>query len=282
MANTRGFLVLDMLAQVVGRARFHTLLRQFVQSHRARPSSWPEFEAAVSRAAGRDLRWFFDEWLTRSGAPTYRIAVRVEGRSVQGEIRQADTSYSAVLEIEAHGGGRSAMRSIEVRGPVTPFTWSLPFPVDSVLLDPHYRVLRWTEELHRSAAALAGYTRADWDRRFGNRRRALDLYRRAIDSLPAPDDHGAEFLLRLGLARALVAESDTVSAKAQLDSALAAPMRPAELLPFAYLERARIARQAGDSAALRRAVAAVVSAETVAGVRTAAGPQAAGLRATPR
>lgn len=282
MANTRGFLLLDMLAGIVGRERFHLFLRQFVRAHREGRTSWAELEAAVSRFAGRDLQWFFKQWFARPGAPTYQLTARTAGRSVQGEIRQTDTAYGAVLEIEVRGGGRHALRSLEVQGLVTRFAWTFPFPVDSVLLDPHYRVLRWTDELHTFATILAGYTRADWDRRFGDRRRAMAMYRRAIDSLPVPDGFGTEFLLRLGLARALAAEGDTGAARAQLDSALRAPVRPAELLPFAYLELAKIARQSGDSVAFRRAVGAVASAEAGAGIRTAAGPQALGLLAAPR
>jgi hypothetical protein len=110
----------------------------------------------------------------------------------------------------------------------------------------------------------------------------VDQYRSGLDSLPAPDRHGAEFQLRLGLARGLLAAGDTARARVQLDSALTAPIRPAELLPLAYLELARIARQSRDTAALRRAVAAVASAEAGAGVRTAAGLQALGLLAMPR
>ena len=282
MANTRGFFLLEMLARIVGRERFHLLLRQFVQSHAGRPTSWSEFEVAVSRAAGRDLTWFFDDWLARTGAPRYHLVARPSGRTVRGEIRQADTTYGAVLEVEARGAGRSEIRSLMARGSVTPFEWTFPFSVETVELDPHYRVLRWTDELRSFATALTGYTRADWDRRFGDRPRAIEQFRKALDSLPAPDSHGAEFLLRLGLARSLAAGADTGGARAQLDSALAAPLRPAELLPFAYLELARIALRSGDAIALRRAVAAVASAEAGGGVRTSAGLQALRLLAPPR
>lgn len=282
MANTRGFLLLEMLGSLIGRERFHAALRRFIAEHRARPASWPEFEAAMSRAGDRDLGWFFTEWFVRGGAPSYELVWRANGRTLRGEIRQADTSYGAVLELVARSGGREAVRTLEVRGRVTPFTWTVPFAVDTLLLDPHEQVLRWTPERRRWAAAFTGFTRADWTRRFGDRRQATAQYQSALDSVPAADAYGLEFLLRLGLARSLVSDGQLPPARAQLDSALRLPRRWPDQLPFAYLELARLARTQGDSATMRWAAAAVARAEAGAGIRTAAGPQALELLSPPR
>ena len=282
MANTRGFFLLDMLAAIVGRERFHELLRAFVREHQSRPASWPEFEAAASKAAGRDLRWFFDDWFVRAGAPTYELIWSRAGRTVQGEVRQGDSTFGAVLEIEARGAGRNAVRYVTVRGRTSPFAWTLPFEADTVVLDPHYRVLRWTEAIKTRAAALAEFTRADWNRRFGDRQRAIEEFQSALRSTVVPDPYGVEFLVRLGLARALAARGEAGPARAQLDTALRAAVRPAEILPFAYLEVGRLAQRAGDTVSLRWAVSAVESMEAAGGVRTGAlGQVRALLRTAP-
>ena len=282
MANTRAFVLLDMLAELVGRDRFHAMLRQFVVDHRDTPTSWNEFQEEATRVAGRDLRWFFDDWFARVGAPEYRLDVRATGRRVRGRVLQGDTTYGARIEIEARGKNRRESRFVEVRGSSTPIDWSFPFDVLEVVLDPRMRLLRWTSERRAWATALAGFTRADWDRRFGDRKRAIATYRAALDSVVAPDSHGAEFLLRLGLSRALTAEGASAAARVQLDSALLAPSRQLDQVPFAYLELARLAAKSGDSAIVRRAVAAVASAEAAAGVRTAAGVQARAILSVPK
>jgi len=71
---------------------------------------------------------------------------------LKGVITQTPPYYQATLEIEGRNNpGRRLFHTVKVRGPQTSFSFPGKFRVRSVVLDPHYLVLRWTPE-YRAAA----------------------------------------------------------------------------------------------------------------------------------
>jgi hypothetical protein len=66
-------MLFHMLRREVGEAAFWAGLRTLVADHGGTYAGWPEVERAFSRAAGRDLRWFFAQWVERRGAPALRL-----------------------------------------------------------------------------------------------------------------------------------------------------------------------------------------------------------------
>lgn len=146
LANTKGFILLDMLSRRVGRERFAAILRQFIRRKNNQLTSWQEFQKFVEANAKQDVHWFFEQWFERTGAPDYQVTWKQTRKKIQGTITQPSPFYRATLEIELKGSKRSRKKTIEVRGEQTPFDWAVPFKVDSVILDPNYKVLRWTPE----------------------------------------------------------------------------------------------------------------------------------------
>jgi hypothetical protein len=146
LANSKGFILLDMLSRRIGRARFAAILRRFVQQKANQTTSWKEFQQAIEADAGQDVHWFFEQWFERTGAPDYQLSWKVDGRRVQGVITQPAPYYRATLEIELRGSRQSLVKKIEVTDGSKSFTWSAPFKVSSLILDPHYRMLRWIPE----------------------------------------------------------------------------------------------------------------------------------------
>ena len=68
---------------------------------------------------------------------------RTPGMMVRGNIIQPTHYFRTTLGVEINGSGRRLLSTIEVREGKTNFSWSVPFEVNSVILDPHYKVLRW-------------------------------------------------------------------------------------------------------------------------------------------
>lgn len=148
LANSKGFILLDMLSRRIGREKFAAILRKFIKEKAGGLTSWPELQQAVERGAGQDVRWFFEQWFERTGAPDYQLTWEQDGRTVRGVITQPAPYFRAALEVEAVGSDRRLLRTIEVVGGRTEFNWTVPFKVTSVILDPHYKVLRWLPEFH--------------------------------------------------------------------------------------------------------------------------------------
>ena len=146
IANTKGFILLDMLSRRIGRERFAAILKRFIRGKNNRLTSWKEFQRAVEAGAGRDIRWFFEQWFGRTGAPDYQLNWKQEGKILRAEITQPAPHFRTTLEAEIIGSGRRHLRTVEIINGRTAFNWRMPFKVDAVNLDPQYKVLRWLPE----------------------------------------------------------------------------------------------------------------------------------------
>jgi hypothetical protein len=154
VAYNKGFLVWDMLSREIGRTKFQQVLRGITKRYAFQQLTWKEFWRATEAGAGRDLGWFYEQWFERTGAPDFQIMWKQEGRTVHGAITQAAPYYRATLEIEIQGAqDQRLVYTVKVSGARTVFRLPARFRVQSVTLDPHYLVLRWTPEYHAAADA---------------------------------------------------------------------------------------------------------------------------------
>ena len=116
----KGGWTLHMLRGLVGDASFWSAIREYYRAFRDRNASTDEFRGIVERVAERDLAWFFDQWLHRSGLPriegswTYdaeRGRVGVEIVQVQpGDAYRFDLDIGIV----EHPGARPRVERIRV------------------------------------------------------------------------------------------------------------------------------------------------------------------------
>jgi aminopeptidase N len=149
LAYTKGFLVFDMLSREIGRKRFQRILQNITRQYAFKEITWSEFLQMIETGAGRNLRWFFEQWFERTGAPDYQLTWKQEGKQLRGEITQPAPYFRAALEVEIKGKGRRLLKRIEVVNGRTEFNLRVPFKVDSVVLDPEYKVLRWLPEFRK-------------------------------------------------------------------------------------------------------------------------------------
>ena len=132
-------------------------MRDLTRGRRLQTVTWQQFRNAVAAGSGRNLDWFFEQWLTRAGAPDFQLNWKHEGGRVRGAITQPAPYYRAHLKIEARSiRGERVDTVVEITGASAPFDLAASFTVDSVALDPDYEVLRWTPEFR----ALADSARA--------------------------------------------------------------------------------------------------------------------------
>jgi len=155
LAYNKGSLVFDMLSREIGRDRFRQVLHGVTRGRRMSTITWRAFLDAVDAGSGRDMGWFFDQWLNRAGAPDFRLSWTRQGDSVRGTVTQGAPFYRAHLEIELRGGGGERMvRVVEITGARAAFTAAPGFRTVDVVLDPDYEVLRWTPEYRALADSV--------------------------------------------------------------------------------------------------------------------------------
>lgn len=102
-------LVFHLLRREIGDDAFWRGLKTLVSRYRNRPADWGSLEAIFSHESYQDLRWFFEQWVERSGAPTLSLwdisARRVAGNDDQVawqltvRIQQADKPFRMAIPL---------------------------------------------------------------------------------------------------------------------------------------------------------------------------------------
>ncbi len=91
-------LVFEMLRFVIGDSAFTETTREFYRSNQYHHADAGAFIAASEKSSGRELDWFFDQWLNRTPTVDYK----------KGEIKKeklADGSWRTEVNLERKGDG---------------------------------------------------------------------------------------------------------------------------------------------------------------------------------
>ena len=96
--------VFHMLAGEIGQPAFADGLRRFWNKHVYQQAAWKDMQTAFEQAAGRDLDWFFRQWLQRSGAPrlslgAHSVELVEAGYRTRIEILQPVSGYRFKLPV---------------------------------------------------------------------------------------------------------------------------------------------------------------------------------------
>ena len=132
----KGAWVLHMLRNMLldtndsSEARFRAMMRDFHEEWRGRRATTADFRAAVERAVGEDMGWFFRQWIEGTAMPTYRVTwwtEEAEGGTwvVKARIEQSgvpDDFRAPVLVRVDFGDGKFSRQRVWVSGAVTELT----------------------------------------------------------------------------------------------------------------------------------------------------------------
>lgn len=143
----KSMMVFHMLERRLGRERFDAVLRRVYRDFLYRPVSWETWRKEVSKEAGEDLGWFFEQWVPRPGAPSLSLGdVSLSeggpGWIVRGEVRQKDGAWRLRVPLAFEGEGKTETRTVEIEGESTSFSAQLPFRPERLVADPDQDVFR--------------------------------------------------------------------------------------------------------------------------------------------
>jgi aminopeptidase N len=129
-----------MLRETLGAEAFDAGIRAFWRVQRFRVAAWSDLQRAFESASGRDLSAFFEQWLTRRGAPEVRLVeARLDSDTrLQVTLAQDDPPYS--LQVPLALDGKSI--SVALSGRIQQFDLDVAERPREVALDPDLRVLR--------------------------------------------------------------------------------------------------------------------------------------------
>lgn len=152
-AYQKGGIVLAMLRDVLGDEDFFRTLKYYLHKHEWQSVETSDFRIAVEEATGRNLDWFFEEWVTGVGYPEFEVShhydaqaggLRVTVRQVQ-DTDDGTPLFRVPVEIEVLGKRGARSFSVEIEKAEHEFYFSLDERPLAVIFDPEDRVLKTLE-----------------------------------------------------------------------------------------------------------------------------------------
>ncbi|MSR36575.1 MAG: M1 family peptidase [Gemmatimonadetes bacterium] len=143
----KGSWILHMLRGVVGDSAFHAGIRSYYASHRDATALTADIQAAMEHASGRELGWFFEQWLTRPGYPMLRVTRHWDpaAREVVVDVEQTQPAgwprFRIPTTLLVRGPWGERRQAIELTGTRTTVRVAEPAEADTAIVDPDGWVL---------------------------------------------------------------------------------------------------------------------------------------------
>jgi aminopeptidase N len=137
----KGGWVLHMLRGVIGTEKFWQGIREYYRRYRDSNASTDDLRRVMEEASGRDLAWFFQQWLVRAGMPglEWSSAYNPTTRKVELTIEQTQTGDQFRLPMDVAIDGK--IERIEVTSKSQKFEIATEKQPAVVQLDPGTWVL---------------------------------------------------------------------------------------------------------------------------------------------
>ena len=140
----KGAWTLHMLRDLVGTEPFWRGIRLYYQRYANGLASTADLRRTMEEMSGQDLRWFFAQWLTRSGVPQVSGDWRYDpaAKQIVLTVRQTQAgepfrfALGVGVGVSAGAGSSPAVRQVQVTGRESTFRIAADAEPASVVLDP--------------------------------------------------------------------------------------------------------------------------------------------------
>lgn len=175
----KGSAIFEMLSAVIGRDAYCSALRSVTETSGGTHIGLGDLAGEFERAAGRDLDWFFYEWMVRDDLPSYALeyeATPVGGGVylLKGEITQQGEFFRTPVPLTIDLGGWSYDETIEIGSSHQRFELRTDARPMQVTIDGHHLIPK-----------IDSSERADLHFRKGSAAAASGDWARAVDELGA-------------------------------------------------------------------------------------------------
>ncbi len=139
--------VFHMLVAEIGQTAFDDGIRRFWTINAFRKAGWRQLQAAFEQSSERDLRWFFEQWLTRKGAPRIALGAHTV-KSIDGtfkisvELRQSEPQYRLRLPVMLTTRTGVERHSVTIADAITELEFIATALPLSIHIDPNSDVFR--------------------------------------------------------------------------------------------------------------------------------------------
>lgn len=166
----KGSLVLHMLRYVLGDAGFWKAMNHYVLRFQGQNVVTSDLVRAIEEATGRNLDWFFDQWVFKGGFPKYEVFWTWDAEQRQASVTVKQTQptddlsplFRMPVEIAFHGAWGEQRARIEVDGRESRLHLPLPERPTMVRFDPGNAILK-DLDFKKEALELTEQLQADED-----------------------------------------------------------------------------------------------------------------------
>ena len=147
----KGSFVIGMLRYVVGDSVYRKTISNYLKKHSFKNVDTHDFWLSFFENSGENLDWFFEEWILKSGYPTYNVQYETKRKETIFYISQTnnfnDTSYlfkmPIVLEVHYEDGTKDSVRAwIQHLKDTVVIPKSTKSAIAYTLFDPGYEILK--------------------------------------------------------------------------------------------------------------------------------------------
>ncbi|MGZ9272958.1 MAG: M1 family metallopeptidase, partial [Candidatus Binatia bacterium] len=155
----KGAMVFSMLRETLGKEQFNTLLAKFLEQYRNKSASIDDFERLASQVAGRNMRYFFAQWLEGTGVPEFSVDYQIirtrNGKfRTRGTVRQNFENLRMPVDLMLRSeGGEEQTKRLSLEGRSEDFDFESSGQPIAAEVDPGNKILRMSEELKVSIVA---------------------------------------------------------------------------------------------------------------------------------
>jgi aminopeptidase N len=137
----KGGWVLHMLHNEVGDSIFHKIIQTYYQQYKGGNADTRDFQTVAEKVSGKNLKWFFDQWLYRPGIPQLLIERDIDKDEVKLRITQQGVKFDFPLEIAiVRTDGSSLKETIPVNSQMIEYKIKVP-DIKTVIIDPETKLL---------------------------------------------------------------------------------------------------------------------------------------------
>lgn len=189
-------MVFHMLRIELGENDFLKGLREYYKSYKYRYAGFKDIKKIFETVSGKNLDWFFEEWIQRKGAPKIELVdasyVTVKDRyDLSIKIKQIPPKYRFKLPVAVwkEGSEQPDIQNLLMNGENHNFTLNISEKPQALRLDPYNEVFRMLDR--KEIPASIGQT-------FGSAEAVIFLPERAEDELLQGYRQFANFLIEKG------------------------------------------------------------------------------------
>lgn len=131
---TKGASVLHMLRFVLGDEAFKASIKVYLERHRMGLVETRDLQTAIADVTGRNLEWFFEQWVMLAGQPAFDVRFAYDEATKQGALTVKQTQrtgglvpvFRTPVDVEFRVNGVGEVRRITIEKVEQTFTFELP------------------------------------------------------------------------------------------------------------------------------------------------------------